>query len=491
MASTSSSRSARCAAALEEPRGDPSFPHGDHHKHDARPTAHRLWLFSDRLLVGKPERFLFNERDFFGIAIDAPLAALRVAWSRTASGSFPHGKGDVAEPDVFTLEAPPPPGHHGKGAVWFAVHCESPKAAASLYAAIEAAIVADAEATKAHEHAVASRGATLPPAGSSCSEASQAEARASESSGLASGSLTSPSEDAHSLGRSLEERRDSRILRARQARQRTRETRQAKHKRGRPTAEKVDYEAQARAAALAEAEAEAAADAYAMAAAPSTRVSTTVRQDVGGTAAAASAAARRRWSRAKRPVSGRSSSCGGASSLCKTRGGRASLSLPRVGGASEQPDDPPTPRAAGGDPRRGRNSPSRRHSPEAVRQSEARRYRNIATGRHSPDGKLRRSVRPEHGDRGSGGRMSADCLCANGAAAGPSALAMSAISVGPERETTRVSRRAPVGRRRRRSSEPLTAGGARGSVARRPAAAEHGEPVAGERGDRHSLDGFI
>ena len=58
------------------PRGDPSFPHGDHHKHDARPTAHRLWLFSDRLLVGKPERFLFNERDFFAIAIDAPLAAL-------------------------------------------------------------------------------------------------------------------------------------------------------------------------------------------------------------------------------------------------------------------------------------------------------------------------------------------------------------------------------------------------------------------------------
>ena len=144
------------------PRGDPSFPHGDHHhKHEARPTAHRLWLFSDRLLVGKPERFLFNERDFFGIAIDAPLAALRVAWAEGASGSFPHGKGDVAEPDVFTLEAPPPPGHHGKGAVWFAVHCESPKAAASLYAAVEAAIVADAEATKAHEHAVASRGATL------------------------------------------------------------------------------------------------------------------------------------------------------------------------------------------------------------------------------------------------------------------------------------------------------------------------------------------
>jgi hypothetical protein len=279
--------------------------------------------------------------------------------------------------------------------------------------------------------------------------------------------LTSPSEDAHSLGRSLEERRDSRILRARQARQRTRETRQAKHKRGRPTAEKVDYEAQARAAALAEAEAEAAADAYAMAAAPSTRVSTTVRQDSGGTVAASAAA------RATVVESQEASLW----ALVELRRRQLPLQDARRTGllscrASAAPQSSRTTLYAAGSRATlaaGRNSPSRRTSPEAVRQSEARRYRNIATGRHSPDGKLRRSVRPEHGS-GSGGRMSADGRCSGGgAAAGPSALAMSAISVGPERETTRVSRRAPDGLPPRNTASRWLA----------------------NEEDRHSLDGFI
>ena len=65
--------------------------------------------------------------------------------------------------------------------------------------------------------------------------------------------------------------------------------------------------------------------------------------------------------------------------------------------------------------------------------------------------------------------MSADGRCSGGAAAGPSALAMSAVSVGPERETTRVSRRAPDGLPPRNTASRWLA----------------------NEEDRHSLDGFI
>ena len=88
--------------------------------------------------------------------------------------------------------------------------------------------------------------------------------------------------------------------------------------------------------------------------------------------------------------------------------------------------------------------------------------------------------------------MSADGRCSGGAAAGPSALAMSAISVGPERETTRVSRRAPVGlppAAQQRAS--LTAGGARGSVPDGLPPRNTASRWLANEEDRHSLDGFI
>ena len=222
-----------------------------------------------------------------------------------------------------------------------------------------------------------------------------------------------------------------------------------------------------------------------MAAAPSTRVSTTVRQDSGGTVAA-SAAARATVVESQEGQSLGARRAAAAPAPSARRAADGAPLVPRVGGASEQPTTLYA--AAAAALAAGRNSPSRRHSPEAVRQSEARRYRNIATGRLSrrqapPLGASRARQRLRRSDVG--GRPLPRRR--GGGAVGARA---SAISVGPERETTRASRRAPSGLPPAAASLS-TAGGARGSVPfglppRNPAS----RWLANEE-DRHSLDGFI